>query len=398
MSGSARVITEEGEVLNQPTAEDMGFNRIHVPQDVATIPPSGAQSIGTGTSGDLTDAMVFASRPKYPRRDAEIFARIKAAAQSAGASFYWSWPVKEKVRNASGGFEYVEKIIEGPSIKAAYAVQQAYQNCKGTVRVDEYPSHWVMTGIFIDGENGVVTERPYRMQKPGQPPGRMDRQRWEDMQFGSACSKAVRNVIVAALDRYCQYALQEAKAAIVGRIAANIDGARSYIKGKAHTHGIPERLVTGVIGRTIESASAADLARLYALFQSIEDGQIDVDEAFPDVMPTTAADAAAMTNAAATAKPAQKKEASAKPARAEKKEAPTAPAAEAKPATPTTEEVAVANTAQQAAEPASDTPNQAQQRELVPPTQQTQARTTSDLPEDPPPADEDGNQEGLSFG
>lgn len=114
-----------------------------------------------------------------------------------GDRFFYGWDVNDR---ASGG----KKSIEGISVDGAYMLLRNWTNAVcdvDLVSVDE--DSYTFKATFVDLESGATCSRLYRQHR-SDPPGKYDKQRWDDMAFSNGQSRAIRNVICAALPQWLQ--------------------------------------------------------------------------------------------------------------------------------------------------------------------------------------------------
>lgn len=395
---------EDPPVIDQDgrPASFMGF---HPQVEQPVVPYDAAKAMGASAGQDLAlGRVILAQRVSVPRREAVILQRIELAAKSAGDAFYWGWEVNDR---EGGG----KKWIEGPSIDCAMAVAAAYQNCSVRCHVDDYADHWMMRAEFVDYETGFTLERTFFAKKPKAAPGRFDGGRWLEMQFGAAQSKAVRNVVVQALARYCDYGVAQAKTSLINRVRDNQEGAIKWLITELADLGVDLARAGAQFGGVLEKGKILPeaIARMMVVVQSIKSGQSSVEEAFPDPKAGAAqatADAQAMAGQAARApaapppaadQPTQKREQAPRQRRTQ------APAADA-PATTTTEPPPGAGSDAAASDPApTEGRTQAPQEELTPSGPEPGAATAPPPADDAPPpllgGDDEGDepQAGMSF-
>lgn len=295
-----------------------------------------------GAATDRAVAQIITAQRVAVKRDlGRIMQEVKAAGIAMGPKAYYSIPFKEKNR-ATGEVKTVH--VEGISIKGAMAVVSLYGNCDvAAVLQDETATSWVFAARFIDFEKGVTITRLYQQRK-SQSSGMKDTARQLDMIFQSGQSKAMRNVIEAALPLFTETAFQAAKDEIRARISRNPDGARDFLLAELETLEVPLQRVERIVGRKSRDWDTPILCRLYIEVGSVRDGMAIPDDFWPapegaeDVKPTV--DSTAAPAAQEEAKPAAEEkpaEAEAKPKEEAKPEAKAAPAEEpapeAKPAT-----------------------------------------------------------------
>lgn len=126
-----------------------------------------------------------------------VLQRSVTEATLLGERFFYGWEVNDR---ASGG----KKAIEGISVDGAYMLLRNWTNAVcdvDLVSVDE--DSYTFKATFVDLESGATCSRLYRQHR-SDPPGKYDKQRWDDMAFSNGQSRAIRNVICAALPQWLQ--------------------------------------------------------------------------------------------------------------------------------------------------------------------------------------------------
>lgn len=126
-----------------------------------------------------------------------VLQRSMVEAKLMGDRFFYGWSVNDK---RSGG----KVEIEGISVDGAHMLLRNWTNAVcdiDVVSVDE--AAYTFKATFVDLESGATCSRLYR-QRRAPAPGNYDQQRWDDMQFSNGQSRAIRNVICAALPQWLQ--------------------------------------------------------------------------------------------------------------------------------------------------------------------------------------------------
>jgi hypothetical protein len=227
-----------------------------------------------------------------PRSLDKIVLKVLNECDYAGDEFYYSWPVKDKATGRT-------KQVEGASIGAAMALVREWGNCVVDVQVDDLGSHLLFTPSFIDLETGSTIRRSFKYH-PTAAPGRYDAERWADMQFQLAQSKAIRNVVVAAMPRWLIKRMidkaKKAELAIIDRVG--IVEARQRAIDFFLKAGIEEaRLVAYFHGKAREEWDSEDVALLRNYARQHKDGEIDLERIFPAVAEEKKAEKAAPADA-----------------------------------------------------------------------------------------------------
>lgn len=210
------------------------------------------------------------------RDPTKVLQNLKTFAAAAGENWYYRWQVKNK---RTGQMD----TIEGPSVKLANDLARLYGNCTaGVVRVDETPTHWVIFAQFVDFETGYEYVRPFQQRKSQTAGERMDAERMRDIAFQIGTSKAIRNAVVNALGTFSDFALDEAKQALVARVARDLDRYRDRAVTRLHELGVPIARVERMNGRTSADWDAATVAKIIAEIQAINEGMATAAEMYPD--------------------------------------------------------------------------------------------------------------------
>jgi hypothetical protein len=237
-----------------------------------------------GYAGVPAERVFGAVNVAVQRDEKRVLMKLKSLAAAAGEDWYYRFPVRN---NQTGSTDW----IEGPSIKLANDVARTYGNCDVDCRSVDLGDSWLFYARFTDFETGYTLTRPFQQRK-GQSTfgeGRGDnkkkqaaRERQQDIAFQIGASKAIRNVVVNALQTFSDFAYNEARNSLIDKIKAQgIDKWRERtINGIGN---IPVELVRveAVIGRTATDWLAPDIARIIAMMKSIADGMATVDETFP---------------------------------------------------------------------------------------------------------------------
>lgn len=238
----------------------------------------------TMTPASPVERIVGAQQVAVHRDEQKILEKIKVLASAAGSDWYYRFPVRKK----EGGQDY----IEGPSIKLANDVARIYGNCEIDSRVTDLGDSWLIYARFTDYESGFTMTRPFQQRK-GQRGMRGEGDRMLDINLQIGASKAIRNVIVNSLQSIADFALEEARNALVEKVGKNLEGYRKRATERLKEMQIEMPRVEHIIGRPIGKWTAPDIAKVIAMIQSINDGMTTVDDTFPPLTefapPSTAA-------------------------------------------------------------------------------------------------------------
>lgn len=207
------------------------------------------------------------------RDEAELLQRLKAGAAAAGSDWYYRYPVQNRKQNRTDW-------IEGPTIKLANELSRLYKNNEIDVRVQDFGDNWLIYARFIDLENGYSLTRPFQQRKSASKLGGDDDARRLDIALAIGTSKAIRNVIVNALQTFADFAFEEARQALVDKIGRDIESWRARTVERTAPHVALDR-VEAVIGRVAADWLAPDIARVIAMMKAVSEGMATLDETFP---------------------------------------------------------------------------------------------------------------------
>ena len=217
---------------------------------------------------------IVAQRVPQPRKYGLIMERMRALAAAAGDKYVYGWDVKDRRNNRT-------VRIEGPTIKLANDLWREFGNCVVDVRVLDEGAHWMFYARFIDLETGANMTRAYQQRK-AQNLGMADEQRAMDMILQIGQSKAIRNVVTNALQTLSEFTVEEAKRAIVGRIAKSPEEARTYIVQQLEKLQIDRRRVERIYGRQSANWTVPDMAKIYTELRGVIDGMVNPEDVWPD--------------------------------------------------------------------------------------------------------------------
>jgi hypothetical protein len=240
------------------------------------IPQTGTEMIQSGkTIQRVQTGYTTAVAVQKPRSLTEFQNRVLEEAAIAGADFYYSWEVKTK----GGG----KAVVEGGAIGLAMCMHRNFMNCAIDGKVEETPTHYIFTAVFVDLETGSTITRLFRQRK-AQNIGNYDVDRKEDIAFQIGQSKAIRNVILAAMPSWMtKKAIEAAKEAEIAGIQNIADARSKAVKYFLDEFSISKDRVEKVIGKSADDWSAADLAGLKGTITAIKEGRVKPEEAFPPI-------------------------------------------------------------------------------------------------------------------
>jgi hypothetical protein len=212
--------------------------------------------------------------PAAPRNIQKVMQNLKSLAAANGQRYYYSWPVKNRRLGTT-------QIVEGPSIKLANDLAQVYGNCiTGVVDVQDNGDQMLFTAMFADRETGSIMFRPFQ-QRVGQDMGMSDTERAENIVFQVGASKAIRNVVVNALQYYANFTMIEAKKNLVQKVEQNRAKADQFIDDVMAQHNIDARRIEAIIGRSRKDWLVQDVAHVIGQLQLIRDNMASADDIFP---------------------------------------------------------------------------------------------------------------------
>lgn len=208
------------------------------------------------------------------RDEARVLQKLSALGAAAGGDWFYRFPVKNRKKGTTDW-------IEGPSIKLANDLARIYGNCDVDVRVIDIGKEWIIYARFTDFETGYSLTRPFQQQKGGSKMGGDDDARRLDIALQIGVSKAIRNVVVNALQTFADHSFEAARNSLVDRIGKDLQGwtART-VKGISNL-GVPLDRVEFVVGRASKDWTAPDVAMVIAMMKAIADGMATIEETFP---------------------------------------------------------------------------------------------------------------------
>ena len=234
-----------------------------------------------GQAPAATDGVIVAQKVAVERDTTKVLQKLKTLANVAGEKYYYRFPVKNRGET---------NWIEGPSIKLANDLAREYGNCQVDVRAFDIGDSWMFYARFVDVETGYSLTRAFQQRKDQATLKTKDKGRALDIVFQIGQSKAIRNVVVNALETFADYALDEAKATIAEKIQRNPDKARERIHQILGQLGVDVPRVESHVGRKSGDWQVADMARVISEAHAIRDGMTTADEVWPPKAPSVGAD------------------------------------------------------------------------------------------------------------
>lgn len=241
----------------QASMPPVGNDLVTMPQQQTAVLPqvSGAQAVA------------------IHRDERQVLQKLKALAAAAGDDWYYRFPVKNRKKGTTDW-------IEGPSIKLANDLARLYGNCEVDCRAQDFGNVLLFHARFVDLETGFALTRPFQQRKSAAKLGGGDDDRREDIAFQIGASKAIRNVVVNALQTFSDFAFNEAKEALVDKIGGDVERWRNRAAERISSLVSLDR-VEAVVGRKVDDWLAPDIARVIAMGKAINDGMASVNDTFP---------------------------------------------------------------------------------------------------------------------
>lgn len=227
---------------------------------------------GIGHNSQLP-AVFGAQAVAVHRDESRVLQKLKVLASAAGDDWYYRFPVQDKGKTS---------WIEGPSIKLANDLARLYGNCEVDCRAQDMGNVVLFHARFVDLETGFALTRPFQQRKGASKLGGADSGRRDDITFQIGASKAIRNVVVNALQTFADFAFAEAKEALVDKIGSDIVKWRDRTVERMGAQ-IDIKRVEAAIGRPSKDWLAGDIARIIAMGKAIADGMATWDETFPQI-------------------------------------------------------------------------------------------------------------------
>ena len=229
-----------------------------------------------------TDRVFGAQQVAVYRDEARILQKLAALGAAAGDAWFYRYPVKNRSKGTTDW-------IEGPSIKLANDVARIFGNCDVDTRVIDLGDTWVIYARFTDFETGYSLTRPFQQRK-SQRAMNTENDRALDIAFQIGVSKAIRNVVVNALQTFADYAFEAAHNSLVDKIGKDINRWRARTVEGLGKIPVEVTRAEHVMGRAVKDWTAPDIARVIAMMKAIADGMATVEETFPPIgssQPTT---------------------------------------------------------------------------------------------------------------
>jgi hypothetical protein len=257
------------DVLDPVAADEFAEGFARVGNDVAVLPATALNQMA-----DIWGTATTARKVEVARDESAVLRKITTYAAAAGEHWFYRWPVQNRRKGTTD-------IVEGISIKGANAVSRLFGNCSIDVRVFDTGRTFTIYAKFSDLETGYSLVRPFQQDKGGAKLGGDDDARRLDMALQIGVSKGIRNVVNNALETFCTFALEQAKANLVGRVGKDLPRYRARLAQKFADLGVDIKRVEATAGRPLNDWLAPDVARIIAEVRAVDDGMASADETWP---------------------------------------------------------------------------------------------------------------------
>lgn len=232
----------------------------------AALPGHAMQRMGT--------AYQMAVSVQVPRQMQRLKGNCMAEAREMKEDFFYHWKVNDK--NTEDG----KKDIFGASIDGAMVMLRNWGNAVVDVELVEATfDHYVFKATLIDLESGFTCPRLYRKHR-SDPPGRYEKQRWDDMEFSDGQSRAIRNAICSALPPWLEkQCVREAFLAAEKGIDPKHE--REDVMRRAQDIGVSAERIEKKMGKPVAKLEASELVSLRAMLRTVEEKHAKAEELFP---------------------------------------------------------------------------------------------------------------------
>lgn len=262
------------------------------PNDLAPITNRGAEQnfIGEGASTQMMAAGATLQRAQnefftavqvqVPRNKKDVIRRVVEEMCLAPDGMMYSWTVKSKNGKKT--------TVEGPSVKMTNSIVSEYMNCTQAARlVSEDKDSWLIDGVFVDLERGVMTKRQFRQRKDqGAKAGKYDSERALDIAFQIGQSKAMRNAVVNAIPYSILSRAIDAVKQQLGREIAQKSGGdivqsrKSMLDTFKKRYNVTPEQIEYRMRVYIDELQWEDLGTLRNIYKAIQDGETTVEAEF----------------------------------------------------------------------------------------------------------------------
>jgi hypothetical protein len=243
--------------------------------DLDIIQPSAIEHL---TKAEI-DCQIATAR-KYPRSIKSAMNRmieLATVTRATASSSFYRLPRREWDEATK---TYVNKVIEGPSIRLAEMAASAFGNLRFGARVVEIGHDRIVAqGFCADLE----TNNACAVEVSGSILTKKGKRYVEHMITTTAnalCSKALRNAVFRIIPRsYVDQVLRECKQVAIGKGMTMIERWKE-IRESYSRHGVDEKKLLMALGRKgVADVTTDDLVHLHGLLTSIDDGEITAERA-----------------------------------------------------------------------------------------------------------------------
>ena len=266
----------------------------------STMVPAEVVVSGTGTLDTLERASIdiqIATAHQYPRSLTTFKERAISIAcfdEETAHSCIFQRPVG---KDKSGRQQYAE----GMSVRMAEIVASCYGNLRVGARiVEQTPRRVVVQGMAHDLETNFMSTSEVveaTITKNGQPYD----ERMRIVIAKAALAKARRDAIFQVVPKALAKPVEQAVRSMLVGDAEPLVKRRARAVQWVHTLGIPEERVWFALGvQGADDLTDNHLFRLTGLRTAIKDGEVTIDEAFPEIETESNAKQTAIEQAAAT--------------------------------------------------------------------------------------------------
>jgi len=243
-------------------------NKITGPIDVVS---SDLPMVQGTTAQKIHTAYMTAVKVQLPRVMEDIVDAVMRESEYAREAFFYAW--------GEG-----KNHVEGPSVGLCLCIAREWGNCAIESETTETPDAYIFTSHFIDLERGFTISRDFRQSKKWKVYGQMDEYRKDTNRFQIGQSKAIRNVVKAAVPSWLiEQAIEKAKDAIrKGITKEGIATATEKAFKALSQHGVTEDRVLAKIGRKNKhEVTMEDIIDLRTAYSAISKGEAYADAIFP---------------------------------------------------------------------------------------------------------------------
>lgn len=265
--------------MNQPAKSQPKTEQKAHKSEIVQRPARG-QMTGLPGEGMQRIDMPFmtAMRVQVARDIEEVERGALAEARLMGKDFFYNWDIRS--RDDDDG----KKEVEGMTIDGAMMLFRYWGNsvCQPELVADT-DDHYLMRATFIDLQTGSNFARLYKKTRTAAPGGyakKADgRQRWADMQFSDAQSRAMRNAISDAVPRWLiRKCVAAARAAAAEGLNPNKE--RQKIIRRAKKLDISQLMLEQKLRKPMDDWDAHDCVSMQALLRAIDDENATVEDIF----------------------------------------------------------------------------------------------------------------------